>query len=120
MTTSPEQTDPWSVRLLRRLRLTLLYPALVVLSGRRVVVHGASMYPLLDPGDRVLFDRLAYHADEPRRGDVVLARSPHPPAERLVKLIAGLPGELVAVERDRLWIDGRPLAFRQPVVGSSP
>ncbi len=98
-----------------------------LLFGRRAVVEasslsgyeGASMYPLLAPGDRVLFDRLASGADRPRRGDVVLARGA---GRRLIKLVAGLPGELIEVARDRLWVDGRPVDFPdgRPIVGSVP
>jgi len=78
------------------------------------------MYPLLAPGDRVLVDRLAYRGASPRRGDVVLVEAPGLPADRMVKLVAGLPGERVAVARDRLWIDGRPVAVDRPMVGSLP
>ena len=77
------------------------------------------MYPLLRPGDRVLFERPAFWGDGPKRWDVVLVALPGA-AARQVKLLAGLPGERVAVDRDRLWIDGRPVAFRRPMVGSLP
>src|SRR5437867_5794779 len=74
------------------------------------------MYPLLAPGERVLFDRLAFRLAPPRRGDVVLVEAPGLPSPRLVKLVAGLPGEALRLARDRLWIDGRALRFRQPLV----
>ena len=38
----------------------------------------------------------------------------------LLKRIVGLPGETIAVQRDRLWIDGRAADLGRPVVGSSP
>jgi type IV secretory pathway protease TraF len=38
----------------------------------------------------------------------------------LIKLIVGLPGEHLTISHDRLWIDGRPLAFHQPIVGPPP
>ena len=95
----------------------LLYEAAALLWVRRAAVDGASMYPLLWPDDRVLVDRLAFRVGRPGRGDVVLVRRPE---RRMVKLVAGLPGEEVAVARDRLWIDGRPVRFRGPIVGSLP
>ena len=97
----------------------LLSEAATLVCGRRVTVAGASMYPLLRPGDRVVIDRLAFRVGRPARGDVVLVRRPE---RRMLKLVAGLPGEVVAVARDRLWIDGRPVAWPddRPLVGSLP
>jgi len=105
------------LRLPRRASLASL---LGLLSGRRVAVVNASMYPLLHPGDVVLVDRLAYALGAVQRGDVALVEAPGLPAPRLLKLVVGLPGERVEVARDRLWIDGRPLGFPRPVVGSLP
>jgi signal peptidase I len=93
----------------------------VAVANRRVTVRGRSMAPLLEPGERVLVDRLAYRLRRPRRSEVVLVRGATPAApDLLLKRIVGLPGEAVAVRRDRLWIDGRPLDVGRPVVGSSP
>ena len=78
------------------------------------------MYPLLHPGDEVLVDRCAFALRPPGRGEIALVESPALPAPRLLKLIAALPGERVEVAGDRLWVDGRPIAFPQPVVGSLP
>ena len=94
--------------------------AWAVFGQRRIVVRGASMLPLLAPGEALLVDRLAYRLGRPARGDVILARSATPGAPALVKLLVGLPGEEVAVRRDRLWIDGRALDLGRPIVGSSP
>jgi signal peptidase I len=93
--------------------------AWLTLAQRRVRVTGASMLPLLAPGEAVLVDRLAYRLGRPARRDVVLAHLPGAPLPA-IKLLAGLPGEVVSVARDRLWIDGEPLDLGRPVVGSSP
>ncbi len=90
------------------LRLPGVYPLLAFLLARRAVINGWSMYPTLAPGERVLFDRLAYRRDAPRRGDVVLASHPARPGTRIVKRVAGLPGDRVAVDGDRCWVNGRP------------
>src|SRR2546422_6901657 len=47
------------------------------------------MLPALRPGERVLFDRLAYVIERPRRGDVVLARHPSRPGLQMIKRVAG-------------------------------
>ena len=43
---------------------------------RRYRVTGASMAPLLEPGDEVLADPRAYRRSPPRSGDIVVARHP--------------------------------------------
>jgi len=82
------------------LRLPLVYQFLAFLRARRVVVQGWSMYPTLAPGERVLFDSLAYRREHPRRGDVVLARHPNRPSMKLVKRVAAVPGDMVTTQGD--------------------
>lgn len=90
------------------LRLPGLYHLAAFLTARRAVVHGPSMRPTLAAGEYVLFDRLAYRMREPGRGDVVLASHPSRPRTRIVKRVAGVPGDEVAVEGDRCWVNGVP------------
>jgi len=84
------------------LRLPGVYRALAFLTARRAVVRGSSMQPALAPGEYVLFDRLAYRREPPRRGDVVLATDPREPARLIIKRIAGVPGESVTAG-GRAW-----------------
>jgi signal peptidase I len=51
------------------------------------------MVPTLSPGERVLFDRIAYVLHDPRTGDVVLARHPARRGVRMIKRIAEIGGE---------------------------
>jgi nickel-type superoxide dismutase maturation protease len=60
------------------------------------------MAPALAPGERVLFDRLAYANDEPRVGDIVLAKHPTRRAIRMVKRVAEGDG----LKRDEYWLLG--------------
>jgi len=82
------------------LRSRLLYPLIAFLFARRVVVQGWSMYPTLAPGERVLFDTLAYRVERPRRGDVVLAKHPERPSMKLVKRVVAVPGDRVTTQGD--------------------
>ena len=84
------------------LRVPGVYQALAFLRARRAVVRGPSMYPTLAPEERILFDRLAYRRGPPRRGDVVLATDPREPRRRIIKRVAGAPGEQVTVG-GRTW-----------------
>ncbi|MFN0074439.1 MAG: signal peptidase I [Chloroflexota bacterium] len=90
-------------------------------ASHRIRVLGGSMYPLLHPGEIVLCHRLAYCAGQrASRGDIVLFKHPAGPSGRMIKLIAGLPGEQIEVRNDRLWINDRALQFHTPMVGSLP
>jgi len=64
------------------------------------------MYPALAPGERVLFDRLAYQLESPRRGDVVLASHPVRPGLCMIKRLAAMPGDAVVIDGDRCWVNG--------------
>lgn len=79
-------------------RMPYLGNALAFLVARRVVIRGWSMYPALAPGERLLFNRWAYCSNPPQAGDVVLATSPSRQNELIVKRVAALPGDRVAID----------------------
>lgn len=105
---------PWRARL-RGGWVGFLSVALVLfLLGwryRLVIVDGASMHPTLESGDLLAVDRLAYSAEGPREGDLVVAWVT---GEQVVKRIVGLPGMMIEVRDGVLVIDGTP---RQPGQG---
>ena len=89
----------------------LLLVALLVAAAaclRPVRVVGWSMYPLLRHGQLLLAERLSYLLRGPRRGEVVLARLG---GRTVLKLVAALPGEAVAVDGGQVWVEGRPLEW---------
>lgn len=90
------------------LRLPLVYPLVALVLARRVVVRGWSMYPTLAPDEYVLFDSLAYRLEPPRRGDVVLAWHPAESRRRIVKRLAAVPGDRVAMSEGLCWVNGVP------------
>jgi len=75
------------------------------------------MLPGLAPGERVLFDRIAYLRGEPRVGEVVLARHAARPGVRMIKRIADVTdeGEYVLLgDNESESTDSRTLgAFRR-------
>jgi signal peptidase I len=73
-----------------------------------VRVTGKSMEPTYRDGRVNFINRLAYHRDEPQRGDVVGLR--RAPSRLLVlKRIVGLPGERISIRQGRVFIDGDEL-----------
>jgi signal peptidase I len=102
----------------RKTRRTLLkalsrvpgaYTFLAFLLARRVTVQGASMIPTLDPGERLLFDRLAYVWERPRIHDIVLVSHPLRAELRMIKRLAGVPGDAIegrTLARGEYWVVG--------------
>jgi len=85
-------------------------------------VPTGSMMPTIVPLELVFVNKLAYDLKvpfttehlatwgDPQRGDVVVFFSPAD-GLRLVKRVVGLPGDAVAMDRERLWINGTPVAY---------
>ena len=75
------------------------------------VVPSASMTPTLQPGDRIIVDKLSSTI---HRGDIVVfhrAPGDHDPEYPiLVKRVIGLPGETIAQRGSTIYVDGVPLA----------
>jgi signal peptidase I len=85
-------------------------------------VPTGSMRPTIIEGDRVWVNKLAYdfkvpfttwHLAEwshPKRGEIVVFFSPND-GTRMVKRVIGLPGDLIAMRNNQLFINGEPLAY---------
>ena len=80
--------------------------ALAFVTAIRVVVDGWSMYPTLYPGEYVLFDRLPYRREAPKRGDVALARGVLGDGRTIIKRVVGLPGDTVLLDSGGLTVNG--------------
>jgi signal peptidase I len=99
-------------------------------------IPSASMVPQLQINDRVVVSRLAYHVHSPRRGDIVVFKSPpgiEPPTPLpsnpvgrlfhdagvalgfaqdqtvLIKRVIGLPGDRISASGGHVYVDGEEL-----------
>lgn len=78
----------------------------VILFGN---VPSPSMEPNIHEGDYVIVNGLAYIREKPKRGDVVIFRTPEFGDEILIKRIIGVPGDsLVFVDGD-FYLNGAKL-----------
>jgi len=112
---------------------TVLLLAAVQSSALDVLtLRSGSMIPALFVGDRALVDKTAYGlvlpftgwwgADPirigrghlPARGDIVVFRSDDGSGRLYVKRVIGLPGDVVAIRRDAVLINGQALPRRAP------
>ena len=67
------------------------------------------MKPTLVPGDRFFVRKGKKYV--PKRGDVVVFKSPDDPDICFVQRIAGLPGETIKIKDKILYIDGRKVQY---------
>lgn len=72
-------------------------------------VPSESMAPTLQPGDRVLTNKLAYDLASPERGDLVVFDSlDQSQDEKVVKRVIGLPGDEISIEKGVLMVNRQP------------
>jgi len=68
------------------------------------------MEPTLHHGQYLMVNKLALRLGAPRRGDIVVFRSPQDAKRALIKRVIGLPGEEVSIRDGLVHINGQPLA----------
>ena len=90
--------------------LKQLSQVLALVTAIRIEVVGWSMYPTLAPGERALFDRLAYATARPKVADVVLTRGVPGTERTIIKRVVAAPGDTVRVDSGGVWVNGVPLA----------
>lgn len=101
--------------------------ALLIFGARSAIadwnhVPTGSMKPTILEGDLIFVNRLAYdlkipfttwHIAEwgnPKRSEIVVFFSPAN-GDRLVKRIVGVPGDTVAMHRNKVYLNGTPLSY---------
>ena len=67
------------------------------------IVEGDSMYPALEDGESIIFNKFIYIVSEPKRGDIVIIQRPQ---KNYVKRIIGLPNEVIEMKDHDLFING--------------
>ncbi|HZV35443.1 MAG TPA: signal peptidase I [Verrucomicrobiae bacterium] len=85
-------------------------------------VPSGSMKPTIIEGDRVYVNKLAYDLkvpftqwhlaewDNPHRGEIVVFFSPAD-GQRLVKRVIGVPGDVIELRDDRLFVNGEAVQY---------
>jgi len=96
-------------------RLALTLAGVVAWAFERVEVHGSSMSPTFEPGDRLLLVRRFRPL---RDGDLVALADPRGGGRRLVKRVVGVDAAGVEVAGDNLEASTDSRAFGRVPVGS--
>lgn len=74
-----------------------------------IYIASPSMEPHLPVGGHVFMDKLTLHVREPRRGDIVVFKSPLGEKHEFVKRVIALPGEVVEMKEKKVFINGKEL-----------
>lgn len=89
---------------------TLLLAAVLFVAVRLTLqntrVDGHSMDPTLHNGQYLMVNKLAYRLSEPRRGDIIVFRSPQDGDKALIKRLIGLPGDVVQLANGKVIVNG--------------
>lgn len=86
-------------------------------------VKGHSMEPTFSDSEYILTDKISYRLGMPKRGDVVVFRSPKNADVDFIKRIIGLPGEKVKISGGKVYLNGKVLdesAYLDPTVYTGP
>ena len=83
-------------------------------------VPTGSMIPVVEPGDRLIVNRLAYLFEEPKRGDIVMFAFPDDEKDNYLKRIIGLPGEKVEIKDGLVYINDSKKTLDEPYINDPP
>ena len=72
-------------------------------------VSGQSMFPTFHDHDLVITDKITYKINLPKRGDVVILKSPMNKEIDFIKRVIALPGETILLKNSKFYIDGKEL-----------
>jgi signal peptidase I len=116
----PKGTDVrrFVLDLLETLILSVILFLVINAVSARVRVDGFSMRPTLEDGEFILVNRLAYKFGSPKRGEIIVFRSPVTPDEDLIKRVIGLPGDEIVIREGQVYINGNLL--QEPYIAASP
>ena len=86
-------------------------------------VPTGSMQPTIKEGDRIIVNKMAYDlkfpfsqvtlltTGEPKRGEIVVFES-RAADNRLIKRMIGLPGDVIEMKNEKIFINGNPLNYQ--------
>ncbi len=117
----------WFVHAWRDWLRSVVFIVLAVTAFRSAVadwndVPTGSMKPTILEGDRIVVNKLAYDLKipytrwqiaqwgDPARGDIIVLSSPAD-GRRLVKRVVGVPGDTIAMNRNRLVVNSKPVVY---------
>ena len=101
----------WVIVIVAAVAVALVIKTFVV---QAFYIPSESMLPTLEKNDRVLVNKLSYRLHDINRGDIVVFEKPpeggaNDGTSDLIKRVIGLPGEKIAFEGGKVYINGQVL-----------
>lgn len=79
----------------------------VMFFGIKTTMVGTSMEPVINSGQTVLINRVAYNMSSPKRGDVIVFKpNGNKNSHFYIKRVVGLPGETIQIYNGKVYING--------------
>ncbi len=101
------------MKILREVGITVLIAVVVFvvlqLNIQSYTVQGASMMPNVEEGEYIMVNKARYRCSAPQRGDIIVFNPPFDSPRPYIKRVIGLPGEIVEIRDEQVFIDGEPL-----------
>ncbi len=95
--------------------IALVLTALIILILFNVtldtrIVYSQSMFPTIQPGERIIISKAAYLFQSPRRGEVIVFNNPRESSRLdLIKRIIAVPGDTVEIKEHTVFVNNTPL-----------
>ena len=103
------KVNDWFREILSTLAFVVAVFTLLQLALPRSVVHGRSMEPSFQEGERLVISRINYLFGDPQRGDIIVFESPEkrkPDEAPLIKRVIGIPGDVIEFRDQQLFRNG--------------
>lgn len=78
-------------------------------------INGQSMFPTFYDKELLITNKIVYKLKEPKRGEVVIFKSPMNKDIDYIKRVIGLPGETILLKNNSFYINGQKLL--EPYIG---
>jgi len=101
------------MKIFREVAITVLI-ALAVFAVLRLTMQSytvvmSSMEPNFYQGDCIMVSKVSYRSSGPQRGEVIVFNPPFDSAHPFIKRVVGLPGEIVEIRDEKVFVNGIPL-----------